>query len=295
VVEISIDNGAWNQMTKGYSNWSWSIDTTRIENGPIRLRARAFDGVAYSAIAWVDVQIRNAMAGAPFFIQIVSPEINAEISAPFVLRGNGSAGPGGQTFIEYYLEGAPWIQASSLMQEDGSWAIEFPGPLRKEPIWDVCVRASQSDLVSNVDCRQFRAPISSASNSPPSVSIEVLRVAGAEACFKLEATGNASDDLQVLAVFFRISGGDWRQATGTDHWMVTRNCEFEPGGRVLFEVRAFDGQNFSDVRSQTIELSKNPPQNDGFLATIATDWLVWLAVALLVGAGGALWVRNRRR
>lgn len=55
IVEINIDNNGWYIIT-GTTNWSYSWDTTRFENGIHKIYVRAYDGKVYSDIVTVEVE-----------------------------------------------------------------------------------------------------------------------------------------------------------------------------------------------------------------------------------------------
>ncbi len=57
-VEISFDGNSW-RTAEGTEHWSFFWDTSGMENGNIRLRARSFDGEHYSEEVTIDVTVSN--------------------------------------------------------------------------------------------------------------------------------------------------------------------------------------------------------------------------------------------
>jgi len=57
-IEIKIDGGGW-QEADGTTEWSFTINTTTLENGWYNISVRAFDGEGYSIIQTVQVEVDN--------------------------------------------------------------------------------------------------------------------------------------------------------------------------------------------------------------------------------------------
>ncbi|MCD6331309.1 MAG: PKD domain-containing protein [Thermoplasmata archaeon] len=57
-VEIRIDGGEWKEAT-GIINWTYALDTTKLSNGTHIIEARAYDGMAYSQIAKIKINVQN--------------------------------------------------------------------------------------------------------------------------------------------------------------------------------------------------------------------------------------------
>ena len=57
-VEIKIDNETWN-VVNGTTSWSYSWNTTTVDNGDYVIKARAYDGHDYSNIVSITVKVNN--------------------------------------------------------------------------------------------------------------------------------------------------------------------------------------------------------------------------------------------
>jgi hypothetical protein len=57
-VHFRIDGGPW-QTARGLSNWTSSLDTGKLSNGPHTLEARAYDGIRYSNTTAVLFNVQN--------------------------------------------------------------------------------------------------------------------------------------------------------------------------------------------------------------------------------------------
>ncbi len=94
---------------------------------------------------------------------------------------------------------------------------------------------------------------------------------------------------EVLSVQLRIDGLDWRNATGTGNWSIRVETANLKNGVHTFELRAFDGVEFSDTVTMRFKV-ENPPGNKGFIPMLdAPAYLVMALILLFVG----IWKRDR--
>jgi hypothetical protein len=63
-VQISIDGGNWTKAAGTY-DWSCTVDTTPLKNGPHTFAIRAFDGKEYSEVSNVSLTVDNPKASTP--------------------------------------------------------------------------------------------------------------------------------------------------------------------------------------------------------------------------------------
>jgi len=66
-IQLRVDSGEWIDMT-GNSTWTYSLDTTKLQNGKHTLQARAFDGMDYSDIANRTMIVDNPKPAGKGFI-----------------------------------------------------------------------------------------------------------------------------------------------------------------------------------------------------------------------------------
>ena len=68
-------------------------------------------------------------------------------------------------------------------------------------------------------------------------------------------SGTASDvDSSIEKVEITINGGDWEMVTGTTSWMFEWDTTSLENGEYRVSIRAFDGENFSDVEEITLNV-----------------------------------------
>ncbi|RLF47568.1 MAG: hypothetical protein DRN29_02100, partial [Thermoplasmata archaeon] len=57
-VEIRIDGQQWKNVA-GKTNWSYELDTKKLENGEHVIEARCYDGITYSNIVSIKINVQN--------------------------------------------------------------------------------------------------------------------------------------------------------------------------------------------------------------------------------------------
>ncbi|MEW6070689.1 MAG: NosD domain-containing protein, partial [Candidatus Thermoplasmatota archaeon] len=65
-VEVKLDNDLW-QLANGAANWNFIWNTITVSNGWHTIYARAYDGIAYSEIKFVNVYVDNPIPEIIFF------------------------------------------------------------------------------------------------------------------------------------------------------------------------------------------------------------------------------------
>jgi len=88
-VEIKIDDGNWIQTT-GTTSWSYSWDTTTVNNGSHTIYARSYDGTDYSSIVSVTVIVNNIPPNHKPTVGIIFPTDGTEVKKTFTIHGTAS-------------------------------------------------------------------------------------------------------------------------------------------------------------------------------------------------------------
>jgi len=139
-VEVGIDGQWW--MASGTDNWSWSWDTTQLDNQEIELQARAYDGTDYSAIARSTVTIDNPVhERLPEFLTLVQGMIVDE--GPFVgvrthlfwtvyNNGDGDGKVQVQVYIDSLTEEAMIWNETHTLDRAGSRLLAAPWTPERE-------------------------------------------------------------------------------------------------------------------------------------------------------------------
>ncbi len=107
---------------------------------------------------------------------------------------------------------------------------------------------------------------------------------------RLDIHGTAEDDLGILKVEFRIDGGEWMVADGTDGWSYTIDTRNLDDGTHTLECRAFD--MYTSSRTVTVEFNVDNPEvkvsTPGLQSTI-------VVLAFLSVAGTLISIEHRKR
>jgi len=82
-VEIKIGNGSW-MVVNGTTLWSYKWDSVSVNNGKYIIKARAYDGMNYSSIDSITVEVKNKKGGTPGFEMIAF--IVALISVIWIMK-----------------------------------------------------------------------------------------------------------------------------------------------------------------------------------------------------------------
>ncbi|MCK4971160.1 MAG: hypothetical protein KAS77_11545, partial [Thermoplasmata archaeon] len=94
-------------------------------------------------------------------------------------------------------------------------------------------------------------------NPLPTVEL-VTDVAGEQFGGLMEVAGIADDDTGVECVEYRVDGGAWEEATGTDTWSIELDTTAMTSGIHQLEVRAFDGEDHSILVDAIFEVDQPP-------------------------------------
>ena len=136
-VEVSVNGSDWAKAT-GTTSWIYPLDTSALQNGPIKIEARAFDGELYSNISIINVTINNpVILDLPPILIITSHTNGTDVTGKFTIKGTASD-PEGATIqsVEYSLgPGFGWQNATSS-NDLADWEFELDtkgmvlGPLK---------------------------------------------------------------------------------------------------------------------------------------------------------------------
>jgi len=96
LVEVQIDNGAWNAAS-GTTSWTYSLDTTTLSDGTHTVRARATDNGSISSTTQISILVSNAAYQTVTIQQLLSTPTAYNGSlvrlADVTVRDNGSMKP----------------------------------------------------------------------------------------------------------------------------------------------------------------------------------------------------------
>ncbi|MCD6331085.1 MAG: hypothetical protein J7L80_02670, partial [Thermoplasmata archaeon] len=120
-VEIRIDEGEWKEA-EGITAWSYSWDTTKVANGMHTIEARAYDGIDYSNIAKITINVENVENNPPQ-IEITEPENGSLVKRSILIKGNAWDEDGNDSLVkvEIRIDGGEWKEATGTI----NWAYSL--------------------------------------------------------------------------------------------------------------------------------------------------------------------------
>jgi hypothetical protein len=108
-VQIKIDNGIWN-IANGETNWTFSWDTTTINDGKHTISARSYDGEKYSNIISIKIIIDNIIDDENEIpiIKFTHPLTGDNISGIKNIYGSSTDSDGIVQYVQIKIDTGPW-------------------------------------------------------------------------------------------------------------------------------------------------------------------------------------------
>ncbi|MGQ9582834.1 MAG: Ig-like domain-containing protein, partial [Thermoplasmatota archaeon] len=252
LVEVRVDDGPWVRASGGES-WSLLWDTSSVPNGGHTIYARAFDGIDHSAEDSRLVYVSNP--NRPPSVGFVEPAEGAGVAGEVAIRGVASDPDAGDSveLVEVSVDGGPWAGASGAEVWSYIWNTtalpDGPHTLRARA-WD---GEAHSEEAARAVVVENMGP-----NAPPVCSIS-FPLPGAVVTGLVRIEGSAGDsDQGVRAVWVRIDGGEWREATGGESWFLEWDTAPEAPGEHRVSARASDGIVSSSDAAVTVRVNHFP-------------------------------------
>ncbi len=261
-VEVSVDGGDW-EDAEGTEDWYYDLDTTGLERGEHTLRVRSYDGQTYS-----EEEVVTFNVDEPPQVGDIDLEVGETVHGTVTITGNATD-DGTVEKVQVRIDGGDWIDVDggeSWMYDLDTTGLAHGTHTLEVRVWD---GYQWSDPVSvEFDVDQL-----------PGVAIASPEE-GAVLKKDFEVSGTASDDAQVMRVEFRVDGGEWETAAGTDAWSQAMKLKDLKKGEHTLEVRAYDGTQYSESASVTFKVKKEEKGSPGFGACAALMGLVALGLAM---------------
>ena len=143
-VEVRIDDGSPDDAV-GTTSWSYSWNTTTVENGNHSIYARGYDGEDYSPIASVTVKVWN---DHPPVVNITFPVNNSKINGTITIAGIATDPDGNETLREVKVK----IDEGEWQLADGTtnWTYEWDTTTADNGKHIISVRAWDGEKYSDV-------------------------------------------------------------------------------------------------------------------------------------------------
>ncbi len=229
-VETRVDTGAFSLAT-GTTNWSSTIATAPLSDGPHRFEARASDAAGHQTLTGVDVLVVNHDAVLPT-VAIQFPAANAVLSGVVTVAGVASDNAAVDR-VELAVDGAPFNRAQGTTQ----WS--FGLDTRTLANGAHLLHARAYDVAGNPASADLAVSVQNTDTTPPTLAISAP-TPGSTLSGAFTVRGTANDDVSVASVEVRVDSAAWTAAVGTTHWTWALNTAALSSGAHTLEARATD-------------------------------------------------------
>ena len=248
VVQVQVDGGPWVDA-EGTDEWTFEMDTTGMENGEHTLRIRSYDGTSYS-----DETVITFLVDEPPVVGEMSIGTGDTLGGTVTVTGEPSDDEGVEG-VQVRVDGGDWVDVD--VDEDGNWDHDLDTTGLDHGSHTLEVRVSDGNQWSDPTSVEFQV------DQVPQVAI-ISPEADAKYKKNFDFNGTASDDDEVMKVEFRLDGGEWTTADGTQVWNYAVKIKDLKKGEHTVEARAYDGTQYSDTSSVTFKVEVEEDEGPGF-------------------------------
>lgn len=257
-VEVRIDGGSW-QTASGTSSWSYSWNSSDVQDGDHKIEARAHDDNTSSAIDVVNVTVDNeAETNEPPTVTIDTPSEGATVSGTVEVSGTASDPDGSVSTVEVRVDGSSWQTASGT----DSWTWSWDTTSESDGGHTLEARASDGSTHSGTASRNVTVDNdqdsggSTDTNDPPSVTLD-RPTDGSTVEGLVQIEGRAWDaDGRITTVEVRIDNGAWQTASGTGSWSFPWDSDQVQEGEHSITARAFDDDGARNTAWTTVTVNR---------------------------------------
>jgi len=107
-VEVKIGKGDWDEV-EGVQDWTYTWNTTKVQNGKVKATFRAFDGTDYSPEVAENVVVNNVFINLKPTVTITVPASTGAFSKVQLITGSAADPDGRVTRVELSLNGGSWL------------------------------------------------------------------------------------------------------------------------------------------------------------------------------------------
>lgn len=217
-------------------------------------------------------------------VNITSPSEGATLSGTVAVQGTADDTDGAVQSVQVKIDGGLWLTATGTT----SWSYSWDTTSVSNGQYEISARSYDGEDYSAV----VVVTVTVANNHKPSVVIAQPEN-GSTVNGTIVITGIAQDEdgnetLQKVEV--RVDGGTWQEVNGTVNLSFLLDTKELENGNHTLSVRAYDGKDYSDIVSITIDV-QNEKGGGGGIPGFEMMFLVG-AMALM---SGVLMARKRRK
>jgi hypothetical protein len=243
IVELQIGAGDWKEA-QGTTNWKLDWDTATYPNGEYIIKVRTRDDLGlYSQEKTIEITVDNGGNNPPT-IEIESHSGGEIVDGTVEIKGSASDQDGNVDLVEIKIDDGNWITVTGTI----SWKYSWDTTLYSNGEHEIYVR-SKDDIGDYSHIKSITIIIDNGGNVPPIV--DIISPTGGTVSGIVTITGRASDidgDDTIESVQVKVLE-DWEYTEGKVHWSYKWNTTVLDDGNYIFYVRAFDGTDFSMIKS----------------------------------------------
>ncbi len=313
-VLVRIDDSDWREAS-GTLVWDRAWDTTTLTNGDHVIYAKAYDNDGSISLTSRSITVDNQAPtqtstggnetddgnqtdeNDPPTVSFDQPTEGAEVEGRITIRGTAAEPDPGEnvTLVQVRIGERQWKNASGT----GSWSYTWDTTTVEPGEHTIQARASDGQAwgpIANVTVtvavpeEALQSTSASGNGTAPTLSLESPEE-GTSATGELTLAGtvedpDAGDDGNgTLEVHARVDGGQWEifEVEPGEPFEVTLDLGGLTPGDHTVDIRASDGESYSQTQSVTFEVAGGAPQ------VVAGIFVVLLALG-----GVGLWIWSRQ-
>ncbi len=247
-VEVMIDNNGWKKVT-GTEKWSYSWDTTVLDDGEHIIKARSYDGSRYSSLDVLSVIVANHVVPT---VRIIIPSDGDVVDGMVSIEGTAYSGIYTRLVekVEVRVDEGSWMEANGDSYWDYSWdtsSVSNGEHIIEARSYDG-YRYSVIDSVTVVKGQVQIPSVQINSPSDGSTVKGVISIKGSA------SPGSSSHPVESVELSIGNDEG-WASASGTSSWTYNWDASDLEPGTYLVRARSFDGNFHSppDIITLNVE------------------------------------------
>jgi len=216
----------------------------------------------------------------PPTLSVTSPANHSTVSGTVTVSGGASDDDGNDTIenVRVSVDGGGWQNATGTTSWNFEWdtiAMENGEHTLKFRAFDGTDFSGVEEIVLNVQ--------NTAENIIPTISI-ISPADNDKVSGTVTISGSASDaDGTVVRIDISINNENWIMVTGTTSWNYQWNTKFVPDGNCEVRVRAYDGEDYSDIATLNLNVENGGGGDDDDDDSPGLGAALLLVSAALVG------------
>lgn len=290
-VKARVDDGFWSPAN-GTAEWSFSWDTTSVEDGDHTITVQAVDDGGMTTNATLNVTVENGDQNGQPTVEITQPAPNATVNGTIEILGNASDPDGSIEGVEVRIGHSAWRAAQGTQ----SWGLRWDVSDLEAGNHTLHVRVFDDDDIQADATRTIRVEsdeqlsptaaddLSLTLSSPEDGETveDELEIAG-------EVEGVDTEDAPIR-VSYRIDDGSARmiEVPGGGSFEETVNVSGLSPGEHNLTVQAVHGDRSSDTHTTTFEVQEAGEQD----VSSPQVGVALLVIGVLALGGLLLWARR---